>query len=542
MRNFLLLLAIFTLTGAIILLPSPAEAQTFSYAQECVTNVDNATVHLPSSAAPPLPDGTPVESGDTLAVYTAQGTCAGYGVWEEEVGATLAAAGSDSISASDDGYPAGESLKFEVFDVSQEQATQIDSGISFASCGNVDVPICAEGDYDDGSFHQVEGFQTDSSITRTLTMADGWNYLSIPVQSDLSFDTLLPECSSGFLYTAGEGYTTIGSSESLPAGEGAVVQCNADTTSVTGQSSPSTIDVDAGWNLIGGVGDTVLVDDISTSPSGILRSDFFEIGSNGGFQAATELRPGTSYWINVAEAGTLDVSVQSSATIASRSTAASRDLAGANRLLFVDAEGRQTALRLKEGLTQEQRARSQLPPVPPGEMFDVRFAGGYGAASLASGDQTNSSGQTKRVQLQGVAFPIEVQFEANGADRRFDISAGEEEITLSEERSSAQIQRLTGPFTISAAPSPEEFRLGKASPNPIQDRAEMEYALPEQAEVSIVVYDLLGRRVARLVDEQRPTGLHQAQVDASTLSSGKYFVRMRAAGSVQKTRQLTVVR
>lgn len=541
MLHRLLLSVVLTLAGVMVSIPTVATGQTFSYAQECVTNVDNATVHLPADAAPSLPDGTPVESGDTLAVYTAQGTCAGHGVWEDGVGATFAAAGADSISVSDNGYPAGESLKFEVFDVSQGQATQIDSGISFASCGNVDVPICAEGDYDDGSFHQVEGFQ-DNSITRTLTMADGWNYLSIPVQSDLSFDTLLPECSSGFLYTAGEGYTTIGSDESLSAGKGAVVQCNADTTSVTGNAFPSTIDVDAGWNLIGSVGDTVLVDDVSTSPSGILESDFFKIGSDGGFQTAAELRPGAAYWVNVAEAGTLDVSVQSSATIASRSTAASGDLVDANRLLFVDAKGRQTALWLKEGLTQEQRARSQLPPVPPGEMFDVRFAGGFSAASLTSGDQANSSGQTTRVQLQGVAFPIEVQFEANGENRRFDISAGEEEITLSAERSSAQIQRQAGPFTISAAPSPDEFRLGKAYPNPIQDRAEMEYALPEQAEVSIVVYDLLGRRVARLVDEQRPTGLHQAQVDASTLSSGKYFVRMRAAGSFEKTRQLTVVR
>jgi hypothetical protein len=52
---------------------------------------------------------------------------------------------------------------------------------------------------------------------------------------------------------------------------------------------------------------------------------------------------------------------------------------------------------------------------------------------------------------------------------------------------------------------------------------------------------VLGRRVARLVDEKRRTGVHQAQLDAGTLPSGKYFVRMRA-GPFQQTRQLTVVR
>lgn len=542
MRARLLLSVLMTLVGASLSMPTAAVGQTFAYAHECVTNVNNATIHIPADAAPTLPDGTPVETGDTLAVYTAAGTCAGYGVWGDGGGVTLAAAGSDSVDVSEDGYSGGDALKFEVFDVSEGQETQIESGTTFAPCDSVGVPVCAEGTYEDGTFHQVTGFQADStsSVTRTLTLADGWNFISIPVQSDLSFETLLPECSSGFFYTAGEGYTSIGDDETLSVGTGAVVQCQADTTSVTGQVASSTIEVEAGWNLIGSVEDTVSVDAITTSPSGIVESDFFKMAPDGGFQAATELRPGQGYWINVAEAGTLDLSGPS-APVTNTSTPVKDKIVDANRLSFVDATGKQFALFLKDGLTPEQRAHFELPPVPPGEVFDVRFASGYRVASFSSADEPGHSAEKHRVQLQGVTFPIEVRLETGGKDRRFELLAGEKEFTLSDEQASVQIQQPAGRFAVAAAPNPGKFRLGKAYPNPIQNRATLEYALAEKAEVSIVVYDMLGRQVTRLVDKERKTGLYQTQVDASTLASGKYFVRMRA-GSFQKTRQLTVVR
>jgi hypothetical protein len=543
MRVRLLLSVLMTLVGASLSMPAAAVGQTFAYAEECITNVNNATIHIPADAAPTLPDGTPVETGDTLAVYTAAGTCAGYGVWGEGGGVTLAAAGSDSVDASEDGYLASDSLKFEVFDVSAEQETQIESGTVFASCDSLGVPVCAEGTYGDGTFHQVADFQagSDSSVTRTLTLAEGWNFISIPVQSDLSFGTLLSECSSGFFHTPEEGYMSIAESDSLPVGEGVAVQCQANTTSVTGQLASPKIEVEAGWNLIGSLEDTVSVDAITTAPSGIVVSNFFET-TPGGYQIASELQPGKGYWVNIAEAGTLDVSGSgTSAPLASTAQTASSGMGDATRLSFVDANGNQSALLLKDGLTPEQRARFELPPVPPGEVFDVRFAGGLRVASFSSSDEPGRSSEKRRVQLQGVAFPIEVRLETSDDDRRFDLLAGEKEFTLSDEQASVQIQQSAGRFAIAAAPNPNKFRLGKAYPNPIQNKATLEYALAKKAEVSIAVYDMLGRQVRRLVDKERKTGLYQTQVDASMLASGKYFVRMRA-GSFQKTRQLTVVR
>jgi hypothetical protein len=65
--------------------------------------------------------------------------------------------------------------------------------------------------------------------------------------------------------------------------------------------------------------------------------------------------------------------------------------------------------------------------------------------------------------------------------------------------------------------------------------------LPTQTEVTIEVYDLLGRRVAQLVDGPRSAGRHEVALSAGRWPSGTYFVRMQA-GSASKTQRLTVVR
>ena len=537
MRPRLLLSVVIALVGAGLFGPT-AEGQTFTYAEECISKVDNATVHVPAEADS-LPGGTPVEAGDTLAVYTAQGTCAGYGVWDADKGATLAAAGSDSLDVSADGYSAEDSLKFEVFDVSKGSAVDVGSDVTFASCDSLGIPVCAEGAYEDGTFHQVSGFQPDSTVTRTLTLADGWNFISIPVQSDLSFEALLPSCSSGFFYTPGEGYTAIENGDTLPVGMGAAVQCQADTTSVTGTSASPSIEVEAGWNLIGSVEDTVDVDAITTSPSGILDSEFFRLPPGAGYETATTLHPGEGYWVKVSEAGTLDVS-DGSAPVASTSKTTDES-EGAHRLVFEDASGRQSKLLLKEGLTSEQRSTFELPPIPPEGVFDIRFATGHEAAPFASEAGLEKSATNHQLEVQGVDFPIKVRLETNVEDRRFVLSAGGDEFSLSDEQASVQIQQSTDQFAVAAAPNPREFRLGTVYPNPLRNQAQLEYALPEEADISIVVYDMLGRRVAQLVDGKRKTGVHQARVDASRLASGKYFVRMRA-DAFQQTRQLTVVR
>jgi hypothetical protein len=88
---------------------------------------------------------------------------------------------------------------------------------------------------------------------------------------------------------------------------------------------------------------------------------------------------------------------------------------------------------------------------------------------------------------------------------------------------------------------PAEYVLHAAYPNPFQDRATLRYELPEAASVRIVVYDLLGREVAVIVDGELGAGRHAAVLDGRALAAGVYVVRM-TAGERALTQRLTLAR
>lgn len=87
--------------------------------------------------------------------------------------------------------------------------------------------------------------------------------------------------------------------------------------------------------------------------------------------------------------------------------------------------------------------------------------------------------------------------------------------------------------------------LDKTYPNPFTDAATIDFQLEKPMHVRMEVYDLLGRRVAVLVDGQKSAGPHtitwRAQGGGSRLASGVYFLRMRA-GDFTATRKMTLIR
>lgn len=79
--------------------------------------------------------------------------------------------------------------------------------------------------------------------------------------------------------------------------------------------------------------------------------------------------------------------------------------------------------------------------------------------------------------------------------------------------------------TISA---PERFELFQNYPNPFNPTTTISYQLSSPGRVRLVVYNLLGQEVARLVDAEREAGFHQGLWDASSLASGLYIYRITA--------------
>ncbi len=88
---------------------------------------------------------------------------------------------------------------------------------------------------------------------------------------------------------------------------------------------------------------------------------------------------------------------------------------------------------------------------------------------------------------------------------------------------------------------PRQISLHENYPNPFNPTTQIEFSLPQAADVNLTVYDVLGRRVATLVDGKRQAGKHSVSFDASNLSSGVYLYRLRADG-VNKSRKMLLVK
>jgi len=76
--------------------------------------------------------------------------------------------------------------------------------------------------------------------------------------------------------------------------------------------------------------------------------------------------------------------------------------------------------------------------------------------------------------------------------------------------------------------TPKNYELSQNYPNPFNPTTKIDFSLPFDSKVSLIIYDLTGREVKTLVNETRTAGYHTMEFNASSLSSGTYFYRLIA--------------
>lgn len=89
------------------------------------------------------------------------------------------------------------------------------------------------------------------------------------------------------------------------------------------------------------------------------------------------------------------------------------------------------------------------------------------------------------------------------------------------------------------------FSLSGNYPNPFATTTTFEYSLGAASSVRVVVYDVLGREVARVLEAEQPAGAYRVTFDASHLASGIYLYRVEAAsaeGHVSETGRMVIAR
>ncbi len=88
---------------------------------------------------------------------------------------------------------------------------------------------------------------------------------------------------------------------------------------------------------------------------------------------------------------------------------------------------------------------------------------------------------------------------------------------------------------------PEGYELFQNYPNPFNPSTMIEYSIPKECPVSIIVYDITGREIETLVNEVKRAGYYTVQFNTSRLSSGIYFYRI-TAGDFTQTKKMILLK
>ncbi|HEV8537682.1 MAG TPA: T9SS type A sorting domain-containing protein, partial [Bacteroidota bacterium] len=361
-----------------------------------------------------------------------------------------------------------------------------------------------------------------------------WNIISLPVTvGDTRKENLFPSATSpAYAYDGtSSGYVI---SDSISNGKGYWIKFGTtQIADIPGEIRlDDTVEVAAGWNMIGVLSLPFAAQSVTSIPENIIRGKFF--GYQGGYFTANDLSPSKGYWVNVAQSGFLVFHASADQSVAKQQAAPVENgiaLERFNELIIRDAVGHEQKLYFGTDAAIDQLSY-QLPPVPPPGSFDARYSTG---TSLI----VSNSKESKEfpILVSSESDLITVAWKINGPADGASLSAGKREIALNK-NGSIQLPASGTPLVLKTKglqSIPREFALEQNFPNPFNPNTVITYGLPVDAHVVLRVYDILGREVRTLIDENQQAGFKSVEWnsmnnDRLSIASGIYFYRIEATG------------
>ncbi|MCX6140899.1 MAG: T9SS type A sorting domain-containing protein [Candidatus Kapabacteria bacterium] len=363
----------------------------------------------------------------------------------------------------------------------------------------------------------------------------GWNLLSVPVNPSSSYwKDVFKNALNIPIRFAQNSYQT--NETNLAPGVGYFVKYSeqVDKTvagsrirNINDQSYPTR--VYEGWNTIGSLSSPTSTQNVSLLPFGTgafpaIIGDIYGYVTNRGYQAVTEIQPGLGYWMKMSGqaylamcCGTLGKSGVNFSGV--RETVK----ANAMRVTISDnAENVGDVFVAQQG-SLETRNVFELPPLPPNNLFDVRFS-----------DQTYINDEASPlIQLQGATFPITVT--VNNPGRSYVVTNPISGAVLG-----TLVSGRNNTITITDSRTPYLRLLGQdadvtaltvsVSPNPTSTTGMVNVTVPQAGRVTVGVYDAVGQLVATVVDEEKTAGIYGFDLNTATLAQGRYIVKVSSNG------------
>ncbi|MFC1555804.1 M6 family metalloprotease domain-containing protein [candidate division KSB1 bacterium] len=373
--------------------------------------------------------------------------------------------------------------------------------------------------------------------TWDIDLPQGWSMVSPGLNfSDMSLTGIFPNAISAFEF---DGQYL--QSHNLAAGIGCWINLSASYTAV---KTDEPIDelvftLSNGWQMLGMISENISVGSIIQNPANSIVSIF---GFDGGYQAVTDsLKQGEGYWINLSQAATLTLS---SASLAKSEIAAYENRYDLDIPLIIETEkGVQTLHFYPHDQEVVDNSCFELPPVAPGKNMDVRInePGTNGLHSIVF-DKSSNSDFTISLSLPSDIQQLDLKWNKEIIDPGFliltdgiggvlfsDIDMGlEDHIDLSGKSVSMVKLVIFGEAAILS-----DYELMQNYPNPFNPETTIQYELPHATNVTIQIYDMLGKEVNTLLSQQMPAGSHSIIWDGTDysgnqLSSGIYIYKIQA--------------
>ena len=83
-----------------------------------------------------------------------------------------------------------------------------------------------------------------------------------------------------------------------------------------------------------------------------------------------------------------------------------------------------------------------------------------------------------------------------------------------------------------------EYSLDQNYPNPFNPSTTINFSVPQNSQVTLKIYDVLGKEVSTLINQVVPAGNHEVQFDATGLPSGVYFYNLTAGNFVENKKMM----
>ncbi len=406
------------------------------------------------------------------------------------------------------------------------------ASLGSVNSGNIWKLVVASGLGDVANATQVltENLSVTNTFQLSVSIQNGWNMVSVPgINPDGQGVNTWWSGHTGNVYkfVPGSGYNPVTTTTS---GEGYWMKNVGNNVYNTGDEWPAggiqivphnPISVAAKWNMFGGYEGTIDATSLTTTPSGQIVYPIYKFVPGQGYQTAPQIVPGYGYWVKVLSACQITVP-----DVFARSNAKTADFFKDDwgKIVLTDATGSSYTLYAVKGDSPNGGAgvdldQYELPPSPPAGVFDVRYNSGRVAEDINNDFRT--------IAMSGVVYPVKVKAEnmdirlqdITGKEINTNIKAGEE-ITIS----NANIDKLM----VSGQLIPDKYALEQNYPNPFNPSTTIEFSLPENVKnIKLSIYNILGQKVAELINTSLIAGKYQYQWDAKNYASGMYIYELR---------------